>query len=235
MVLAVLAWPDHQRTPSPDPSPSQRSQPGGAPPLDPVRFLRLPSEHPATVAELKAEALEVTHQLVECFPNDRQVYAQQALLYSESGAGKQARAAWRRALECDRSFGAAYLGLGVLAAERAEFTEAQTLLQQAIEQDPEAPHAYRELVQVLLRNGQTDEAAEVAERFAHRFPELANSHFWLGQARLQQGNWAAARESHEARCDLTRNGVSRTGRWRLLAHTWVIGRPCCGTGRNSRS
>ena len=197
-VLYVQWKADGSSRPRQLPSGSAEAQPPGDPPIDAAATLGLSPELPATVEQLKAEAMSVAKRLIVLLPERPESYTQIALLQSESGFDEEALTYWRQALQRDDKFAAAYLGIGIIHAARAEYAQAAEMLQQAIRLDPDAPQAYRQLAEVLRIQGKAKEAVAVARESVRRFPELAYSHFLLGQAYMQDGDYAEARRCHEA-------------------------------------
>ena len=116
-----------------------------------AKLLGVSPELPQTAEGLNAEAFETCERLLRDLPQRSEAQAVAAFLFNRHGRSSEAAKCWERALELNRDFGPAYLGLGIVSADKGEYDKAKQLLEKAVELDPGAGYAHSLLTDVLLR------------------------------------------------------------------------------------
>lgn len=136
--------------------------------------------HPAQAkpAALPAAARAVPHDS----PRKDSPYA----LFREGGRaeeandGTAAESHYRRALELDPSFAAAFTNLGNVLAGRQALGEARECYEKALFLDPEQPEARYNLANLLFDLDDADSALAEYQRVVAACPEFSDAHFNLG-------------------------------------------------------
>lgn len=165
--------------------------------VSPVEVLGVPEQIPQSALELKDEATQACDRLIADLPNSPEALAVKAVTFMRLGQTSVASRCWEEALERNRDFSPAYLGLGTIAFQRGDYPSAISRLRHALELNPRLETAHSQLVQALLHEGDVATARNVADEFARQFPNDSNSSYWRGQAYLQFGDFETARRCHE--------------------------------------
>ncbi len=99
----------------------------------------------------------------------------------------EARQVYRRAVELDPSFAAAWNNLGSLAAQAGELDSARDYFDEALQSDPEQPEAQCNLAELALREGDTELAITGFRQVLIADPDYAEAHYGLARSLLAVG------------------------------------------------
>jgi tetratricopeptide (TPR) repeat protein len=120
-------------------------------------------------------------------------------LFREGGRAEEARdpaqaeAHYRRALELDPRFAAAWTNLGNVLSVRGALGEARECYEKALFLDPEQPEARYNLANLLFDVGDVDRALAEYQRVLALCPEFSDAHFNLGLLSATLGDGRSAR------------------------------------------
>ncbi len=167
------------------------------PPVLPPEPDLLPSVE-QTAEQLRQEALEVAHQLLQRYPDSPDTVALIGSVYEYLGKTAEAMKYWETCLEIDPRRVDVKIALAAIALERDEYARAVELSREAARIAPEALGVHRDLARALMAQGQFAEAVESLEREIRRHPHDATSRFLLAQARLQQRQYEEAKNAYQA-------------------------------------
>ena len=103
-----------------------------------------------------------------------------------------ARRAYRRAVELDPYFAAAWTNLGSLEAEAGDVDAARDCFERAVEADPDQPEARMNLAELALRDGDHEVAIFGYRQVLRTAPECYEAHYGLARALLAVGGRAQA-------------------------------------------
>lgn len=98
----------------------------------------------------------------------------------EANEGMAAESHYRRALELDPSFAAAFTNLGNVLVRRQALGEARECYEKALFLDPEQPEARYNLANLLFDLDDADSALAEYQRVVAACPEFSDAHFNLG-------------------------------------------------------
>lgn len=111
----------------------------------------------------------------------------------------QALKSYQRALELDKAFAPAYLGMGRIAASSNRIAEAQNYFQKAISLDAGYAEVYLEQAALDLQKQEPEAALSALKTAAVSLPDSTLLHFYMAQAHLLAGDYQAAlEEAHTA-------------------------------------
>lgn len=152
-----------------------------------------PDLHPEYRAML-AEAKTVVLDLAREYPADPRTPAAAAGLNNLAHDADAEIACWKRCLELDPHYLAAYSRWGTYLIDKGDYSQAESVLRQALKVPRVSPDFTDLLASALMSQGKLDEAARLLEgRFA-QFPPDAQSHVQLGEVYLQLKQAAEAKE-----------------------------------------
>lgn len=100
---------------------------------------------------------------------------------------EEIEALYRRVLELDDAFAAAWTNLGSLLAEGDRLDEARDAFDEALALDPEQPEAQLNLAELALREGDFEVAIAGFRRVLTAGPEHLEAHYGLARALLEVG------------------------------------------------
>ncbi|RMG98496.1 MAG: tetratricopeptide repeat protein [Deltaproteobacteria bacterium] len=143
---------------------------------------------------LRAQTAEVVElRAADAAEDDESAYAAfERGLRLEQTDPEAARAAYRRAVEIDPYFAAAWTNLGSLEAELGDLDAARDCFERAIEADPDQPEARMNLAELALRSGDADVAIFGYRQVLATSPEHYEAHYGLARALLSVGGRAQA-------------------------------------------
>ncbi len=146
---------------------------------------------PAVRASAPLPDLEPLQAQVEAAPSAQARWAlAEGLLLQRRW--EEALAQYRGALELDRGFVPAFIGLGKLSAARGKVDSAFAFFQEAIRCDPSLPEPYYLLGNLCLRQNQFDRAAPWYEQALARDPEYLQAHINLAGLHARQTDYGPA-------------------------------------------
>ncbi len=112
----------------------------------------------------------------------------------------EAEAAYRKAIELNPSYAAAYYNLGLLLHEKLKrYDEAEAAYRKAIELNPSDAAAYNNLVILLRITNRTDETIPLLEKIIEINPQDFNSYLALASIAKQAGRKASEEHVEKAR------------------------------------
>ncbi len=121
-------------------------------------------------------------------------YFNQGKRYLQEGDYAKAEKSFRRALEVEPKFAAAYYGLGVALFNEKRFAEAYGTLQRALELNPNLLSARVLLGQLLLLANKPEKALEEAETVLSQKPDLLEAKLLKATALLRLKKYTKAKE-----------------------------------------
>lgn len=138
------------------------------------------------------DALTVTNQMVDLFPEDATVYETMALVQEALGDTDSAAAAWEKMTIIDPDDVDAWEHLGSWRVEQGLMDEAITAYRKAVALDPESPVARFNLAETLLEATEYDEAATLYQSLIAGHATALNSDelkadAYIGLAEAQNG------------------------------------------------
>jgi tetratricopeptide (TPR) repeat protein len=148
------------------------------------------------------ETAEAVRPLVERHPDRAQTVAALALLNFLAHNVEGERTCWRKCLELDPTFAAAYTRLGRVATDRGEYAEAIRVMRDALAIYPHDVHFLHWLGSALLSGNQPQEAVRALEEHARAVPNSPQTFFLLGQAHAQLNQFDRAKSCYEKAIEL---------------------------------
>jgi tetratricopeptide (TPR) repeat protein len=146
---------------------------------------------------LFAEAREAVEPLVQRHPDRAPAVAALALLNFLAHDAEAERTCWKKCLELDPAFAAAYSRLGKVAMDRGEYAEAVRLMREALAVYPRHVEFPNLMASALLSSNQPQEAVRVLEAHARAVPNSPPTFFLLGQAYSQLNQFDRAQSCYE--------------------------------------
>lgn len=136
-------------------------------------------ELPRGAGQISGRGAEPTSPAAEPPPPTAYAAFQQGLRAEDAGDAARAEALYRRALDADASFAAAWTNLGNVLAARGARGEAREAYERALALDPEQPEARFNLANLLADVGEIDLALAECRRVTTICPEFADAHYNL--------------------------------------------------------
>jgi tetratricopeptide (TPR) repeat protein len=168
----------------------------------PARF-SIPAEAaPATIDQLKQEAMQVADALLVRFPRSAEAHHVMALLQNAFCQTEQAEKYWRKCIQLEPTYTAGHIGLASLAVDRGDDERAVGLLNDALDAGCRETEIYNALATSLMHLGRFQEAVDALRECPTAFPESPESWYLLGQAQMQRGEFQQAEQSLSSATEL---------------------------------
>jgi predicted Zn-dependent protease len=193
ILLVVLCTSPDESPPEPvavTVSPDSSGPSGGSP------ALVIPAAPaPATVDELKHEALQVAEDLLARFPQSAEAYHLMGLLQKALRQTDDAQQYWRKCLELAPDHTRARVGLARAIMDQGNDQMAAETLKEGLAAGYASPDLYATFATSLINLGKFDEAGELLNQGAAAFPEAPKIWMLLGQSQVQRGEFSQAETS----------------------------------------
>ena len=149
--------------------------------------------------------------VVEHLPRNWRAHNNLGLALLDRGAGDEALAAFRRAVQINPVFFQGNHSLGLELAKREELQDAATFIAAALRAQPGhrlAPQAHNDLGVVLASQGKLDEAADHYRQAVLLDPNFGAAHMNFGDALQRQGQLAQAEYMFRRAVELEPNNAA---------------------------
>jgi len=161
---------------------------------------------PATVEELKREALEAAEDLLARFPQSPEAHHLMALLQKALRQTDDAQEYWQKCLELAPGHPRARVGLARACIDQGNDEMAVETLEEALAVGCSSPEIYRTLATSLINLGRFEEAVDVLGKGLAAFPQSPKCWMLLGQAQIQRSEFQQAEMS-------LRNAIERSPKY----------------------
>jgi Tfp pilus assembly protein PilF len=117
--------------------------------------------------------------------------------HSTAGRDREARDAYRKAIEADPDSSAAYNGIGVIYARMKQYPDAVNAYQMALKRDPDSAWTLSNLGLAYIEMKRYREAIDALQQAVKAMPDLSVAHFNLGIAYANVGRYREAADSYK--------------------------------------
>ncbi len=150
---------------------------------------------PATIDQLKQEAMQVAEDLLLRFPRSPEAHHIMALLQSAFCQTDKAREYWRKCIQLDCNYTDAHVGLASVAVDQGDDERAVQVLKEALIAGCSSSDIYNALATSLMHLGRFQEAVDALKDCPTAIAESPESWYLLGQAQVQRGEFEHAEQS----------------------------------------
>jgi len=150
---------------------------------------------PATLDELKNEAMQVAEDLLARFPRSPEAHHIMALLQKAFRQTDDARDYWQQCIELAPDHSRARIGLASVAVDQGNDEMAVETLEEAISVGCSSTDVCNALATALMHLGRFEEAVGVLEKSPVTFPQSSEGWYLLGQVQIQRNEFQQAEKS----------------------------------------